>query len=109
MNHNSGIIIHCCQQYFIMLIYALHTHTAELQNMNENSPISSINSEESLYKVTRQLLQCSEEGVWEISTKTGLGYFWLRQLKAGNIVDPGVNKIQKLYEYLTKKKLELHG
>lgn len=42
--------------------------------------------------------------VWR---ETGVPYFWLRKLASGRIPNPGVNRVQFLYEYFTGKKLEL--
>lgn len=59
----------------------------------------------SLLKITRKLLNKRKRTFRSLSRETGLGYFWLIQVAAGNVGDPGVNRIQFLYEHLTGKKL----
>jgi hypothetical protein len=34
---------------------------------------------------------------------SGLGYEWLKKLRAGKIPDPGVNNIQKLHDFLAQR------
>lgn len=41
-----------------------------------------------------------------ISEKTGLSVHWLRKYNEGDIVEPGVCKIERLYEFLTGDKIE---
>lgn len=41
-----------------------------------------------------------------ICEKTGLNYNWL--ITFCNVEDPGVNRIECLYEFLSKKKLDLN-
>lgn len=40
-----------------------------------------------------------------IADKTGLSKSWVEHLRKGRYKDPGVNKVQRLYEYLTGEKL----
>lgn len=47
----------------------------------------------------------AEVDMLSISAETGLSYHWLMKVKGGNVSDPSVNKIQFLYEHLSKKKL----
>lgn len=61
----------------------------------------------SLYKKTRQLLRGEKRSLFEIAKESGIPFYWLRKVNAGTIHDPGVNRIQKLYEFLTNKPLEL--
>lgn len=46
-----------------------------------------------------------------LARETKLSIYWLQKLSTGSIKDPSVNKVQKLYEYLTRKPLTLdhHG
>jgi hypothetical protein len=39
----------------------------------------------------------------EISNMSGLGYEWLKKLKAGDIPDPGINRIERLHNFLTHR------
>ncbi len=42
-----------------------------------------------------------------ISADTGLGMGWLTEYARGNIPDPSVARVETLYEYLTKTKLQV--
>ena len=42
-----------------------------------------------------------------MSAETGIGERWMRMFSKDQIPNPGVNTIQTLYEYLSKKKLEV--
>ena len=59
----------------------------------------------SLLQKTIELMQ--DQKTMEVRDATGLNYHWLVALKQGKIPDPGVQKIQLLYEYLTGKKIKL--
>lgn len=49
---------------------------------------------------TKTLLQ-QHKGHWRsICEKTDLDYDWLTKVAQGSIKDPGVNKIQRLHDYL---------
>lgn len=39
-----------------------------------------------------------------VSQETGLSYYWLRKFQSNQMKDPGVNKVEALYEYLKKEK-----
>jgi hypothetical protein len=57
---------------------------------------------------TRELLSECEVPVIQIHHDTGLSYHWLNQMKySSKQVDPSVSKIEKLYEYLSGKQLEV--
>lgn len=43
----------------------------------------------------------------EIEDATELPYYWLRKMASGEIADPGVNRVQKLYEYLSQSTISL--
>lgn len=60
-----------------------------------------------LLQRTRALLQRTEQTYLDIYNATGLNPNWLSALNTGNIADPSVNKVQKLYEHLTAKVLSL--
>jgi len=59
------------------------------------------NTKKTLLDRTRVELQRCTLTLLDIHRLTGLSYHWLTKLSAGNIHDPSVNKIQKLYEFLT--------
>jgi transcriptional regulator with XRE-family HTH domain len=61
-----------------------------------------------LLRATLELLEQTNAQDWQdLSEKTGLKVPWIRQLALGNIDEPGVNKIEKLYKALTDKKLDI--
>lgn len=61
----------------------------------------------SLYTRTRDLLDASGETLLDLHKNSGLPFHWLSRFKVGRIKDPSVNRVQKLYEYLAGKPLEL--
>ena len=60
-----------------------------------------------LLKKTRSLLKKakSENQLEEIAHKTDLPYLWLNKIADGHINGPSVNRIQKVYEHISGKKL----
>ena len=54
-----------------------------------------------LYKSTVEMLIASRGKFRTIAEETGLDYFWLSSVAQGRIEDPGVRKMQRLYDYLT--------
>ncbi len=63
--------------------------------------------EGSLLARTRELLLSCEQSYLTIYMSTGLKPNWLSKLARGRLPDPSVNKVQKLYEHLTAKPLEV--
>lgn len=61
----------------------------------------------SLYMTTLRLLKDSGKSLPTVYLETGLPFYWLRKFASGDVKDPSVNRIQKLYEYLTGKPLEV--
>lgn len=62
----------------------------------------------SLLKQTLDLLQNKrQKTIPEIAAESGLPYYWLRKMANGEIEDPGVNRVQKLYEYLSNTTLTI--
>jgi hypothetical protein len=59
-----------------------------------------------LAKVRAMLVDCEETNL-ELFKATGLPPGWLDTVKRGVTKDPSVNRIQKLYEYLSKKNLKV--
>lgn len=41
----------------------------------------------------------------KLAEEAGVPYFWLRKFTKGEIPDPGVNRVQRLYETLTGQSL----
>jgi hypothetical protein len=62
-----------------------------------------------LYNKTLELIQnrSVKLKLVQIAKDTGLSESWLQAFSYGDIPDPSVNKIQKLYEYLTKNPLQI--
>jgi len=63
----------------------------------------------SLYKVTRQLLDKEKETLTllEIHKASGVPFYWLKKFSAGEMLNPSVNRVQELYEFLTNSKLHV--
>lgn len=61
----------------------------------------------SLYTRTLSLLGTCSLTLIDIHKASGLPFYWLKKFSAGEIRDPSVNKVQKLYEFLTKRKLRV--
>jgi hypothetical protein len=61
----------------------------------------------SLHNRTLDLLKQSEVPLPEIYKETHLPYYWLKKFSSGEIRDPSVNRVQRLYEYLAGKQLEV--
>lgn len=61
----------------------------------------------SLLKRTRALIAESGKTHMQICIATGLQVNWISGISSGRIRDPSVNRIQKLYEYLTGNKLAI--
>lgn len=58
-----------------------------------------------LYERTRERLRRDTRSLHDLSVQSGLPFYWLRKVHAGEINDPGVNRTQKLYEFLSESKL----
>lgn len=54
-----------------------------------------------LYEKTIMLLVKTNQPMSIVSEKTNVGLRWLYDLKAGRFSDPGVNKIQRIHDYLS--------
>lgn len=57
--------------------------------------------EKRLYDETLRLLQTTNLSVDEIGRKVGCSGRWIRKVRDGDIKDPGVNKIQRLHDFLS--------
>ena len=60
---------------------------------------------QSLYAVTRRLLKGDKRTLRMIGQATGVPYYWLKKFAAGEIANPAVNRVQYLYEFISKKEL----
>lgn len=59
----------------------------------------------SLMTETLRLLKDRNQTLPTIMVATGIPFYWLRKFSAGQIRQPSVNRIQKLYEYLSGRQL----
>ena len=55
---------------------------------------------DNIYEETYRLLQALDPSVSQLIEGTGLKERWLRKFINREFSDPGVNKVQKLYNYL---------
>lgn len=58
-------------------------------------------SSASLMEITRQMLKDSKKSLPEIYKESGIPFYWLRKFASGEIKNPSVNRVQRLYEYLS--------
>lgn len=58
---------------------------------------------------TRTMLKNRAQSLPDISKESGIPFYWLRKFLWNEIRDPGVNRVQLLWEYLAKRKLDVDG
>ena len=58
-----------------------------------------------LMQRTLELLKASDKSLLEIYNETGLPFYWLRKFAGGTFQNPSVNRVQFLYEHLTRQPL----
>jgi hypothetical protein len=58
-----------------------------------------------LYEQTLELLIASELTLLDISMQADLPYDWLVSIRYDRVKNPSVNRVQKLYEFLSGKPL----
>lgn len=61
----------------------------------------------SLMVETLRLLRERKSTLPEVAVSAGIPFYWLRKFLGGEIQDPSVNRVQKLYEYLKGHQLEV--
>lgn len=54
---------------------------------------------------TRFLLTRDKRSTHDVADAACVPFYWLRKFRTGEIVNPGADRVQKLYEFLTKRKL----
>lgn len=59
----------------------------------------------SLLLRTRQLLRDDPRSLHDVAVQSQTPFYWLRKFHTGEIKDPGVNRVQRLYEFLTASTL----
>lgn len=62
---------------------------------------------QSLLQRTTELLTQRKDTLPNIATDAHLPIHWLRKFRYGQIKDPSVNRVQRLYEYLTNSELKV--
>lgn len=62
---------------------------------------------DSLFDRTCALLSATDKPLPEVARDTGLPVSWLKKLKYGKIDDPSVNRIQRLYEFLSGSQIKV--
>ena len=55
----------------------------------------------SLMAKTKELLDKDERSLLDLHKECQISYYWLRKFKSGVLIDPSVNKVQALYEFLS--------
>jgi len=70
-------------------------------------PITPCDNPGSLVKETLRLINNEPRGLLAVSQKTGVPFYWLRKFSAGKIPNPGVNRVQFLFEKLSGEKISL--
>ena len=56
-----------------------------------------------LFEKTLDLLRKCDMPLPELAQKSNLGYEWLKKLRNDEIPDPGVNRIQRLHDFLVNR------
>jgi hypothetical protein len=51
---------------------------------------------------TLALLRADRRSIAQLAKDTGLGYHWLRKMRAGQIRNPGFERVNNLYQCLTQ-------
>ena len=59
----------------------------------------------SLMEKTIELLRGRD--LLQVYRETNISYYWLRKFLAGRFTNPSVNRVQRLYEYLSGNKIIL--
>lgn len=62
----------------------------------------------SLMRATLTLLSNDKRTIDQIAQGSGLPRFWILALKEGRSKNPGVNRIQQLYEFLRGEELPIN-
>lgn len=60
-----------------------------------------------LHTRTRERLKADGRSLPVIANASGLPFYWLKKFSANEIADPSVNRIQRLYEFLSKRPLKV--
>lgn len=58
-----------------------------------------------LHKATIAAVKADPRTLRLLAQATGVPFYWLKKLSADEIANPSVNRIQYVYEFITKSKL----
>lgn len=67
--------------------------------------IKTFDSPGTLMIKTYQLLRNDKRSLSDVSIDTGISFFWLQRFNASAMKNPSVNRVQYLYEQLSKTTL----
>jgi hypothetical protein len=70
-------------------------------------PQKKFDAQGTLHKKTFDLVKKDDRSLAELSTDTGLPFYWLQRFSQGAFKNPSVNRVQHLYEKLTGKPLKV--
>lgn len=59
-----------------------------------------------LHEKTLDLLRSDKRGVDEISQKSDINKHWLGKFRQGRFKNPGVNTVEKLFHFLSKRNMK---
>ncbi len=62
---------------------------------------------QNLMTETIRLIRADKRTLRMIAQFTGVPFYWLKKFSANEIPNPAVNRVQYLYEFISKKKLAL--
>ena len=62
---------------------------------------------QSLLEKTRALLLADDRSLWVIAHDFDIPFHWLRKFATNDIPNPGVNRVQYLFERLTGEELKV--
>lgn len=60
-----------------------------------------------LLRRTYELLDAAEITLPELYAQTGVPFYWLRKFRNREVKYPSVNRVQRLYEHLSGRKLKV--
>ena len=85
------------------MTYLVPIQVATPLSKRPRHPVGEENLPGTLLMKTRELL--TGQDLNQIAVQTGLPYQWLKKLALGRTINPSVNRVQKLYEHLSDRKL----
>ena len=68
-------------------------------------PLQEYDRPQSLYISTRQMIKDDKRPLNMLAQATNIPFYWLKKFSAGEIPNPAVNRVQYLFEFLSKSKL----